>query len=336
MVWRRVVAGCVLVALGCAGAPPQTRQRPTGSSAWVPLVVGPFQRVFRPVGTRYLNDHTLAREPDGRWHLFGITHDSEGDPSREMSFLHASAPALLGPWSDEGDALHSQPPEESIWAPFVLPTGAGRWSMFYYGNTPDHRVLRAESADLHRWERSASSAPGGRDPFLLRVGALWYLYSVGADEQREIGQIVVSQSHDLLRWTMPTVALADPVATFGWGNLESPVVVRRGEDHGLRLDGPHALLLGARHRAHGPRGGGDRRRGRVVHHLRGVDREDGRALAGLIDRPAGVGAPGVAALKGQLASATLPTAEGRLARIAASAPEGAEGRSAAGGLVRRG
>lgn len=230
MVWRRVVAGCVLVALGCAGAPRRTRQRAAGASAWVPLMVGPFQRVYRPVGTRYLNDHTLTREPDGRWHLFGITHDSEGDPSREMSFLHASAPALLGPWSDEGDALHSQPPEESLWAPFVLPTGAGRWSMFYYGNTPDHRVLRAESADLHRWERSASSAPGGRDPFLLRVGAVWYLYSVGADEHREIGQIVVSESRDLLRWTMPTVALADPVAAFGWGNLESPVVVRRGEE----------------------------------------------------------------------------------------------------------
>lgn len=29
---------------------------------------------------------------------------------------------------------------------------------------------------------------------------------------------------------MPTVALADPVAAFGWGNLESPMVVRRGEE----------------------------------------------------------------------------------------------------------
>ena len=239
------VVGCAAVAAGCAGAPrarerarapdwtgvvPAAALRAMRASAWVPVVVGPFQRVYRPAGTRYLNDHTLARDAAGRWHLYGITHESDGDPARERSFLHATAPALFGPWSDEADALSSQPPEEALWAPFVLPTGRGRWEMFYYGNTPDHRVLRAESDDLRRWRRSARTAPGGRDPFVLRVGPVWYLYSVGADERRELGQIVVSESRDLARWTMPTVALADPVASFGWGNLESPVVVRRGEE----------------------------------------------------------------------------------------------------------
>ena len=241
MVWPRALLG--VLAIGCAAQEQRPRVaqdwaavvtptalRAMRSSAWVPLVVGPFQRVYRPVGTRYLNDHTLVRSPDGRWHLFGITHESAGDPSRERSFLHATAPALFGPWSDGADALQSQPPEQALWAPFVLPVGVGRWGMFYYGNTPDHRVLRAESADLHRWERSGGSAPGGRDPFVLRVGAVWYLYSVGADERREVGQIVVSESRDLTHWSMPTVALADPVAAFGWGNLESPMVVRRGEE----------------------------------------------------------------------------------------------------------
>lgn len=199
-------------------------------SAWVPLVAGPFQRVYRPAGTRYLNDHTLVRGPDGRWHLYGITHESDGDPGREMSFLHATAPALFGPWADAGDALHSQPPEGALWAPYVLPSGRGPWAMFYYGNTPDHRVLRAASADLHRWRRTGGSAPGGRDPFVLRAGEYWYLYSVGADEARELGQIIVSRSRDLAHWTDPVVALADPVASFGWGNLESPTVVRRGEE----------------------------------------------------------------------------------------------------------
>lgn len=225
---RSVAVAGAAVAADWSGVVAPAALRGMRSSAWVPVVVGPFQRVFRPTGTRYLNDHTLTREANGRWHLFGITHESDGDPSRELSLLHATAPALFGPWSDAGDALHSQPPEEALWAPFVLPVGGGRWAMFYYGNTPDHRVLRAESADLHRWERSAASAPGGRDPFVLRVGEIWYLYSVGADEEREVGQILVSESRDLVRWSDARVVLADPVASFGWGNLESPMVVRRG------------------------------------------------------------------------------------------------------------
>lgn len=200
------------------------------TSAWVPFVQGPFQRVYRPPGTRYLNDHTLVRGDDGRWHLYGITHESEGDASLERSFLHASAASLFGPWTDEPDALQSQEPEGALWAPFVMPVSVGRWAMFYYGNTPDHRVLRADSLDLRAWRRTGASAPGGRDPFVLRAGDAWLLYSVGADEQRQVGQIIVSTSPDLLRWTEPVVALEDPEPSFGWGNLESPTVVRRGEE----------------------------------------------------------------------------------------------------------
>jgi arabinan endo-1,5-alpha-L-arabinosidase len=234
----------LLALVGCATRVPPTRPpaptpdwtrvvtpdtlRDLRRSEWIPVVQGPFQRVYRPAGTRYLNDHTLLRGDDGRWHLYGITHESEGDASLERSFLHASSPSLFGPWRDEADALRSEAPEEALWAPFVLPLSIGHWAMFYYGNTPDHRVLRADSGDLHAWRRTAASAPGGRDPFVLRIGGSWHLYSVGADEQRQVGQIIVSTSDDLRTWTTPAVALEDPVASFGWGNLESPVVVARG------------------------------------------------------------------------------------------------------------
>lgn len=198
------------------------------TSEWIPVVLGPFQRVYRPPGTRYLNDHTLVRGDDGLWHLYGITHESEGDAELERSFLHASARSLFGPWVDGPDALRSEEPEEALWAPFVLPVSAGRWAMFYYGNTPDHRVLRADSVDLRTWRRVPLSAPGGRDPSVLRVGDAWHLYSVGADEERRVGQILLSTSRDLREWTAPEVVLEDPVPAFGWGNLESPVVVARG------------------------------------------------------------------------------------------------------------
>lgn len=124
---------------------------------WVPYVDGAFTRVFRPSTTRYLNDHTLIRGPDQRWHLYGITHDSTGMPHAERSLLHATATALDGPWREEPDILMSMGDERVLWAPFVLPIETNRWAMYFWAGTPDNRTQRADSTDLLRWTRDPRS-----------------------------------------------------------------------------------------------------------------------------------------------------------------------------------
>lgn len=192
---------------------------------WVPFVRGEFTRVYSPSGGRYLNDHTLARDDAGRWHVWGITHDSQGNPFAERSLLHATAPALEGPWTDEPDAIMAMAGEEVLWAPHVFRANPDAWTMYFYAGTADRRVQRAESADLRTWTRDARSAPPGRDPFVLRAGSEWLLYTVGVSAENR-GQILVATSEDLREWSPQEVALEDPVPSFGWGNLESPTVVR--------------------------------------------------------------------------------------------------------------
>jgi beta-fructofuranosidase len=207
------------------------------ANRWVPYIDGAFGRVFRPDGTRYVNDHTLLRDGAGRWHLFGITDDSQGDPGGEESFLHATASELGGPWVERGDVLDLPRGSTKVrWAPHVIEPEPMHWVMYFWGGTPDDRVQRADSTDLFTWTLDPRSAPGGRDPFVLRVGQEWLLYSVGVSElvgEGGFGQIVVSRSTDLERWSEPTVALQDPALSFGWGSLESPTVVARDDGYYL-------------------------------------------------------------------------------------------------------
>ncbi len=198
--------------------------------AWIPYIDGAFARVYRPAGTRYLNDHTLLRDASGRWHVYGITHESTGNPHAELSLLHATAPDLRGPWRDEADVLSSQM-KGALWAPFAFEAEPGRWVMYYYATGIAQRLQRAETTDpaLTLWTRSPSlSAPGGRDPFVMRAGGLWYLFSVGISA-RSHGTIMVSTSPDLTQWTAPVTVLEDPELHLGWGNLESPTVVSRDD-----------------------------------------------------------------------------------------------------------
>lgn len=263
--------------------------------------------MFRPEGTRYLNDHTLVRGTDRRWHLYGITHHSMGMPHAERSLLHATAADLGGPWREEADVIMAMGDELVLWAPFVLPVEPGRWVMYFWGGTPDNRTQRADSDDLVRWTRDPRSVPGGRDPFVLRVGGSYHFYSVGVSAESR-GQILVTTSADLERWSAPAVAIEDPVPGFGWGNLESPTVVARDDGYylfvtrtsdapiglrahrGVPLRGPHPLRLGA-----GDRDAHARRRSRGVrrpelHHLRWVDVARGRAVARPLHREARLGA----------------------------------------------
>lgn len=245
---------CVLACVSGCARTPQAPSVPEPKPWWfgaargpaatgcrhVPYLAGGFFRVFVPRGIRYLNDHTLVRVSDGTWHLFGITHASAGDPAEEHQLLHATAPALFGPWTEQPDALvaDARYHEQVLWAPYVFQAAPGQWRMFYYADrlTPQNvtaGVREARSRDLWHWQRIAATAspkgrpPGGRDPFVLPVGASWLLYTVGVDSVSR-GQILMSESRDALhqRWSRPVPVLTDPVPANPWrrGNVQSPFV----------------------------------------------------------------------------------------------------------------
>lgn len=55
-----------------------------------PFTVGRFERIYDPSEGEaqkwYINDHTIARDHTGLWHLIGITHEQIDIPPLEQFF----------------------------------------------------------------------------------------------------------------------------------------------------------------------------------------------------------------------------------------------------------
>ncbi|MFF5701371.1 family 43 glycosylhydrolase [Streptomyces sp. NPDC012794] len=191
-----------------------------------------------PAGPRYLNDHTLIKV-QGRWHLFGIVGDSaprgeSPDSAAEISFAHASAPSLHGPWTAHPDALTVDPSyfgEEHLWAPHVIEAG-GRFLMFYAAGGGNGAAINlATSTDLFTWTREPSGplfrGLAARDPMVLRVGGEWVMYYTELSGAGGRHVVAHRRSADLLRWSDPGVAFTDASTDVTASVTESPYVVER-------------------------------------------------------------------------------------------------------------
>ncbi len=211
-----------------------------------PLSVGPFRRIYDPCAGRRepwcINDHCFARDPAGRWHLFGITHlepfNWSLDPARNLA--HATADHLTqSPWRREPDALTADAAhgEIHLWAPHIV-RHEGRYQMFVCVGNDDHtryRIHLLASTDLWRWERHPANPIvidgfDARDPCVIRLGEQWVMYYT-ATEPAEGGRHIVAcrTSGDLVRWGERRIVYTDEeCGTFG-GPTESPFVVQRGD-----------------------------------------------------------------------------------------------------------
>ena len=187
----------------------------------------------------YINDHTLVRAEDGRWHVFGIWHAEPAAPLDETFFLHASADDLEGAeWTVHDPVLHARTEqgETHVWAPHVV-THDGGYVMVYAGGTADHsayRIILATSEDLFTWTPHEpplfEDGFDARDPMLLRVDDTWLLYYTRTSTP-EGGhhEVAVRTSRDLQTWSAPSVAYrSEEQGTFG-GPAESPFVIPAGE-----------------------------------------------------------------------------------------------------------
>ncbi|MCX5789847.1 MAG: family 43 glycosylhydrolase [Elusimicrobia bacterium] len=202
-----------------------------------------------PGGPFYINDHTLARAPDGRWHLFGIFHHELADPLNEVDFVHARAPAGdPAGWSGNdfvigqgtaGVALSVDRSlgETHLWAPHVAKNGNEYVMAFHSGGPDDDSQIKiAHSADLETWQRRPlkpifTDICTARDPMLFKAGDLWVLYYTRCDGiKTRLNGVAYRTSTDLENWSEPAMALtltkAPPLPNSGY--TESPFVFERG------------------------------------------------------------------------------------------------------------
>lgn len=213
--------------------------------------VGDFRLVYDPsIGEAerwYVNDHTFVRGADGTWHLVGITHTEPAAPFDEVHLAHATAPALLGPWTKRPFALSADPAhgETHLWAPHIVDHDGRHW-MFYCagGSSPAEYRIHLAVSDDHgaTWIRHAANplvvdGYEARDPMVLRIGDRWVMYYTATSEP-EGGRFVVAavESDDLVTWTGRRVVYQDPMSGTGAGPTESPFVVAHG--------GTYHLLIG--------------------------------------------------------------------------------------------
>lgn len=198
------------------------------SSAPRPRISGNWSLLFAPSRHgRYVNDHSILRGPDGRWHLFGITSHAEKEFSeQERYFVHAATPSLDQPMIELGKVCDNG---VRAWAPAVIEHDA-RYYMFY-GPSP---TRFATSDELGHWMENTiffHNAPldaAHRDHFVLKVSEnRWLMYATGI--HRRLGVISVFESSDLVNWVFLRYALTTPESPLQppWGATESPFVLHQ-------------------------------------------------------------------------------------------------------------
>jgi arabinan endo-1,5-alpha-L-arabinosidase len=205
-----------------------------------PLVrVGEFSKIYDPsIGEKqhwYINDHTFIRAEDGKWHLFGITHQEPANAQQERFFAHATAPDLTGPWTKHESVMQvdEKANESVVWAPYVLRHDGIYW-MFYCAGGKEHtkfHIHLANSADLWRWKRHSANPMvvdgyDARDPMAMRFNDEWLMF-YAATSKPEGGNHTVKavSSKDLSHWSNKKEVFRDlEIGTYG-GPTESPFVV---------------------------------------------------------------------------------------------------------------
>lgn len=203
----------------------------------------------------YINDHTVVRGPDGKWHLIGITHKKVlagrlPVPWAEEEFIHAAAPSLSGPWTRLPPVLQIDQKlgETHVWAPFITPF-QDQYYCFYAGGGGhwDSMINLALSPDLMTWTRSPANPLfrdfyDARDPMVLKVGEQWVIYYTKTFSRQEpFSTVAYRVSSDLVHWSDANFALVIKYLKPTIPNsqyTESPFVVHAGGKYYLFICTP--------------------------------------------------------------------------------------------------
>ena len=186
----------------------------------------------------YINDHCIIKGPDGRYHVFGITHEKALIPPSwsEHTFAHASADELFQiPWQKHPRVLDVDKNlgETHLWAPHIIEKD-GTYYMFYAGGGKpwDSMINLATSKDLFKWERSLSNPMfrdffDARDPMVIKFGQEYLMYYCKTYSRKDYrSTVAIRRSKDLIHWSEPEFALvlSDKPLLINSGHTESPYV----------------------------------------------------------------------------------------------------------------
>ena len=193
----------------------------------IPYIAGEWKVLFAPekYGT-YVNDHTVIKASDGKWHLFGTT-SFDGQSYQERYFVHATGESLDTPFKEVGRSIGKG---TLAWAPCVIRRDENYY--MFYGPSPSSLAV---SFDLYEWyghKLTLNNEPlmgAHRDHFVLKLDENRYvMYVVGVHNKK--GAVSCFSSGDLLNWDFEGFALTsgeDAPLKPGWGAMESPYVVKK-------------------------------------------------------------------------------------------------------------
>ena len=195
-----------------------------------PVIESDWHLLYRPEKTgNYINDHTILKGYDNKWHLIGITnHQNEPNSDYERYFSYGS-----------GNKLSLDKPFDEIknvcnlgvraWAPCVI-KHRHKYYM-YYGPSPTRFAV---SPDLGHWMENKIEMIGvpidscHRDHMVFKLNEnTWIMYVSGID-MNNLAVISVLVSNDLIHWRFVQYALRTSVDSpykCTWGQLESPYLI---------------------------------------------------------------------------------------------------------------
>jgi len=201
-------------------------------SAWRPL--------FTPSATGcYVNDHSVIRTQDGRWHVIGITKmTAEMNADQERYFCHGSGAALAtGTFTEHWKVCDFG---HRAWAPAVVYDGR-RYVMLYGPGLLRAAICVDDSLD--HWLEVPCTVSGCpptgnlRDQMVVRLDDdTWLMYATALHQGRSAISVFVSE--DLFHWrfvrtawrTTPRVTRQAP-----WSAAESPFVFHHAGQYCLSV-----------------------------------------------------------------------------------------------------
>jgi len=190
-----------------------------------PFTVGRFERIYDPSAGEpqkwYVNDHTIARDHTGVWHLIGITHEQIDIPPLEKFF---NAPRSIS--ADEVAMLHTE-----LRASAAQAKRDGQpWFDAHEEKQLAHAVASSLTAPQWRKQPSALVADDTEAvlwaPHVIWHDGVYYMFYAAGSLQRDGRfRMHLATSPDMQRWTRHA---RNPLFVDGF-EARDPMVLRVGD-----------------------------------------------------------------------------------------------------------
>ena len=142
----------------------------------IPQIAGEWRVLFKPEKHgNYVNDHTIVRGADGKWHLYGCT-STTGNPYDERYFIHGVGDDLSACFKEVGRSVDRG---TLAWSPCVIEKDGDYYML--YGPSPTSLSV---SFDMYEWFNHTVTLQNEplmaahRDHFVLRLENGRYLMYV--------------------------------------------------------------------------------------------------------------------------------------------------------------